>query len=330
MNENRWLVILLVLAVSISGVAGAAVIKEKREAKATQLAAQQQAARDAAQAAADEAAAAAAATEAPAAVAALPTAEETTTASTATSTTTDTGTTSTTSGTTTTTNSSTSSGSSSTTSTKKKTTNKKTTTTVPALAQGNTVTYGTWLGESLTWRVIDIRTNDVLLVTDRVISAGSFNSDTTALTPADYATSDISAWLTGTFAPQVFTADEQATLVTRLPDTGGVFLLTAEEANRYLDGTAARQAKALGAAQLIAGYSGEPLTVLGGKASWWLSTADPTDPRRAYSVNTDGDIVATDVTDPGIGLRPAIKLQRSKVTFTPDTGSKTAFTAAVK
>ncbi|MBR3258344.1 MAG: hypothetical protein IKF96_05070, partial [Eggerthellaceae bacterium] len=89
---------------------------------------------------------------------------------------------------------------------------------------GDRFTMGAWSGEPITWRVLDVGKEEVLVISEYGLDCVKFNescSDGNA-----WETSHLKAWLEQTFLPQAFTESER----TRIRE---ITCLTVEEAERF-------------------------------------------------------------------------------------------------
>ena len=199
----------------------------------------------------------------------------------------------------------------------------KAATPIPALVTiGTLVNFGSYGNAPLQWRVLYADDDELLLLSEYVVSAGAFQSDWEGRDASRYSASEVRAWLQGDFAAKVFSTQQSAAL---LPHTGGaagtdrVFLLSTAEVERYLPKTKDRKAAphaAAGAGQV--GFGGEPLSMSGAYASWWLADA-ASDDFAARVVKPDGKLGSQLVYYADLGVRPAIRVNRDKIAYTLDT-----------
>ncbi len=186
------------------------------------------------------------------------------------------------------------------------------------------VSFGSFEGAPLKWRVLAENDDELLLLSEYVLSAGAFESDWETADASAYGPSEIRAWLRTRFAPAAFSAEESAAL---LPHAGGaasgdaVFLLDAAETTRYLSAAVSRQAApGTAAATGAAGYSGEALAVTRGFSAWWLADAGSQAGTAKY-VGSDGVLGSQLVYYADLGVRPAIRVDRTKAVLTPAAGT---------
>jgi len=191
----------------------------------------------------------------------------------------------------------------------------------PLITVGGYVSYGQYDGAPLRWRVIDADATGFLLVSQYVLSAGAFQSDWEGRDASSYSASEVRAWLKDDFTTGAFTTQQIASL---LPHSGGasagdrVFLLSASEVKRTLPSVADRKAAPHArAGDGAVGFSGEPLTLRGAYASWWLADSAGDD-FSAQIVGADGKLGSQLVYSGGVGVRPAIRIDRTKIDFTLD------------
>jgi hypothetical protein len=216
-------------------------------------------------------------------------------------------------------------------STKKSTTAKKavapktSVTAAPAapslVSVGTLVNFGSYEGTTLRWRVLDADASGVLLLSEYVVSAGAFQSDWEGRNASVYGTSEVRTWLKSGFSAKAFDTTQTAALV---PHSGGaagsdrVFLLSASEVNRYLPKAANRRAApGSSAGGSDVGFSGQALTLAGPYASWWLADG-ANDNYSAQVVGADGKLGSQLVYSADIGVRPAIRINREKISFSLD------------
>ena len=97
---------------------------------------------------------------------------------------------------------------------------------------GDSVTFGSYQGEEITWTIIDVDENGrALVVADKILDAMMFDDDITA----SYKDSDVRAWLNGEFVNSAFTDDQSSIILTTEIDGDAemqdeVFLLSKTEA----------------------------------------------------------------------------------------------------
>jgi hypothetical protein len=189
----------------------------------------------------------------------------------------------------------------------------------PLITVGGFVTYGEYDGAPLRWRVVDADATGFVLLSEYVVSAGAFQSDWEGRDASRYSASEVRTWLRDSFAAQAFTTKQNAALLPHIGGAAGgerVFLLSAAEVKRYFPKATARKAAPHSSAGNGAvGFSGEPLALQGAYASWWL--ADPaSDDFSAQVVQANGNLGSQLVYSGGVGVRPAIRIDRAKTDFT--------------
>jgi len=193
----------------------------------------------------------------------------------------------------------------------------------PALVTiGTLVNFGSYGDAPLRWRVLYADDDELLLLSEYVVSAGAFQSDWEGRDASRYSASEVRAWLQGEFAAKAFSTQQSAAL---LPHTGGaagadrVFLLSAAEVERYLPKARDRKAAPHAVARAgQVGFSAEPLSLSGAYASWWLADA-ASDDFAARVVKPDGKLGSQLVYYADLGVRPAIRVNRNKIGYTLDT-----------
>jgi len=197
------------------------------------------------------------------------------------------------------------------------------TTPVPALVTiGSLVNFGTYANSPLRWRVLYADDDELLLLSQYVVSAGAFQSDWEGKTASHYSASEVRNWLLGDFATAVFSTQQAAALLSHAGGAAGpdrVFLLSAAEVERYLPRAEDRKAEPhadAGAGQI--GFSGEPLSLSGAYAAWWLADAAGDD-FAARVVMPNGKLGSQFVYYADLGVRPAIRVNRAKIAYTLDT-----------
>lgn len=193
----------------------------------------------------------------------------------------------------------------------------------PLVSVGAYVTYGNYAGSPLRWRVLDADSTGVTLLSQYVVSAGAFQSDWEGRNASLYSASEVRAWLKGTFAEAAFNSTETAALLSHIggPATGDrVFLLSAAEVQHYFPKAADRKAApGIGAGSGQVGFSGEGLTLSGPYSAWWLADS-ASDDFSAQVVKADGKLGSQLVYYADLGVRPAIRLDRTKIGFTLSAG----------
>ncbi len=194
-----------------------------------------------------------------------------------------------------------------------------------ALSKGDTVAFGTYPqtvggGQApLRWLVLDVQGDEALLITEQVIDAMDYGSKN----PLYWENSDLRKWANGAFISTAFTAGERAALViTRVVDSDDrgkqtvtqdyVFILDAEEAERYFSSDSARQSAPTQYAR------GKNVRVSGGAWYWLRSKSDM---YKLFGdvfsyVDTDGSVYIRGATakranKENMGVRPVCRVKVS-------------------
>jgi len=183
---------------------------------------------------------------------------------------------------------------------------------------GTVVDFGGYEGAPLRWRVLHADAEAVLLLSEYVVSAGAFRSEWEVANANRYGESEVRSWLQEDFLAAAFTSAQVDAL---LPQAGGaaagdtVFLLSAAEVGRYLPSAARRKAspRAPAGADRV-GFSGQPLSLSGAYAAWWLADA-ASDGFAARAVLADGRLGDRQVYYADLGVRPAIRVRRDRIAF---------------
>jgi hypothetical protein len=194
---------------------------------------------------------------------------------------------------------------------------------VSLVSTGTIINFGTFGGAPLRWRVLDVDTDGVLLLSQYVISAGAYRSDWEGKNASRYGSSEIRGWLKKDFIATAFDSTQSAALLTHLGGiTGGdrAFLLTAEEVEHYFPKASRRRAApGVSAAEGVIGLDGSPLRVTGAYSSWWLADAAG-DEFSSQLVKPNGKLGSQLVYYPDVGVRPAIRVDRDQIDFALDAG----------
>lgn len=203
-------------------------------------------------------------------------------------------------------------------------------------AAGDIVRFGRYNGEQLSWRILGLDAKRVVLLSVDAVIAGPYQSNEYAAAANDYASSSIRAWLNEDFVPEAFGEDAEGNSALGRSSASDAFagdiayLLTPSQLERYLPEADDRAAGGTPWSQANAGFGGVPLAA--GSVYWWLAP----DPGSAASnaapvVQTNGAInrnryaaIASD------GVRPAIKLNAAAVVLEPVKGRTGEFTVRVR
>ena len=183
------------------------------------------------------------------------------------------------------------------------------------LKTGQRFSMGSWGGEAIDWRVLDVSGRTALVIADKVIDYVEYDDTFTVITWEDCT---LRQWLNGTFYSQAFSSDEKAFIRTSTisnPDnrtyntrgdnatTDRVFCLSIDEAKQFFSGDGDRTAVSTAHARNRCAYSYDPDI----PAAWWLRSPGNSQDYAAYvfifgSVEEGGCRV--DHTLPGV--RPAL------------------------
>lgn len=203
---------------------------------------------------------------------------------------------------------------------------------LPVLAEtnvGDLVMYGAYEQdndldngmEPIEWQVLAVEENKALLLSCYSLESRQYNSEWTA---CNWAESSLRAWLNEYFLLTAFNDEEQAAIVETLVSTdanmsyktsGGadvtdkIFILSVEEARRYLQSSTARKAQATLLAveqQIFLKKTGASA----GNSPWWLRTSGQSADSAVY-VKEDGNILfkGIDVDYYSNGVRPAMWIE---------------------
>ncbi|MBQ3386945.1 MAG: hypothetical protein IJG53_06430 [Eggerthellaceae bacterium] len=164
------------------------------------------------------------------------------------------------------------------------------------LSCGDRFVLGSWGGEPIQWRVLELSENTVLAISEEAIDCKPFNER--ASEGNLWRTSDLCAWLNDTFLEDAFSSDER----TRIQE---VACLTSEAAEKCFRGDEDRICRATAHAERQGVYARKAT----GACSWWLRLPGGDAERAAY-VGTDGYIytLGDDVNSRLIGVRPTLRL----------------------
>ena len=175
------------------------------------------------------------------------------------------------------------------------------------LIVGDSFTLGTWAGEPIIWRVMEVRKGEILALSEYGLDCVKFNesrSDGNA-----WETSHLKAWLEQTFLPQAFTASERE----RVRE---VTCLTVEEAKRFFPSHKAALCMPTEHAVAQGAYRNDTVFTDGHFAEgshachWWLQ--DPgNDGHTAAEVGVEGLVfwIGWPVDMDCCAVRPALRLK---------------------
>ena len=168
--------------------------------------------------------------------------------------------------------------------------------TSPDLHAGDRFTMGSWGGEPIEWRVLEIADGTALAISERGLDCRPFNSSRAK--GNDWETSDLKAWLEREFLPGAFSDDEQCR-IREVP------CLSVDEVKQYFSGDDDRicYPTAYAKAQGLWTFSS-------GRCLWWLRSPGSYGSEYAALVDFDGYVctsgyyVALDL----LAVRPALIL----------------------
>ena len=166
------------------------------------------------------------------------------------------------------------------------------------LVVGELFELGTWDGEPLAWRVLDVAEGHALALCECAVDCRPFAEKQWA--GNSWSGSSLKNWIANSFRAAAFSADEQATIL-------DVTCLSQEEATRFFANDAERTCKPTLAALRRGTYVSESA----GNCCWWLRTPSDEETDAVY-VDFYGRInpYGCDITDSGVGVRPALKITR--------------------
>lgn len=182
---------------------------------------------------------------------------------------------------------------------------------------GDKVQYGNWNGEIIEWEVLDVKGDKALLFATKVIEVRPYHDEWVYIT---WEECSLRKWLNGDFYDQAFSDEEKGKIETttvvnndnaEFKTPGGndtqdkVFLLSAEEAEKYFDSAEARVA-------VMTDYLLENTVKISGldERYYWLRTPGWTS-EQAMLVGFRGDISVRganvfDGNAQSTGVRPAV------------------------
>ncbi len=211
--------------------------------------------------------------------------------------------------------------------------------------KGNAVYFGNYeqnnvfdTKESIAWYVLDVQDGKCLLLCKDGIEKKQYHADEKDIT---WASSNLRAWLNGSFIKEAFTDEEAQTIILTNVDNsqsqgykdwntnGGtqtndkVFLLSYKEANQYLGVSAENKENKIARcapteyAVSQGAQRGGQRTADGDAAGWWWLRSPGKNQKSAAYVQDTGMLEDTPVTDNGCVIRPAIWLNLEADYFYP-------------
>ena len=208
------------------------------------------------------------------------------------------------------------------------------------IAAGDVITFGHYEQdndpdngpEPIEWMVLDVQDGKALLLSRDGLDAGKYNTEWTAVT---WENCTLRSWLNSDFLNSAFTAEEQAAILMTEVDnsesqgysgwstTGGnsthdqIFLLSYEEANKYLDvqhweidgADENMKSRVVPTAYAIArGAECNSFyqTADGQPAGWWWLRSPGFNQDNAAYVNNDGSLSDLNATNTDNVIRPAL------------------------
>lgn len=119
---------------------------------------------------------------------------------------------------------------------------------IAAAKVGDEISYGTYQGETIEWKVLDVKDGKALLISEKALDSQPYNIEYESVT---WETCSLRTWLNGSFVDEAFSNKEQGLLVNVTvtadsnPEWGTeagndtsdkVFLLSIDEVKKYLSG----------------------------------------------------------------------------------------------
>ncbi len=178
---------------------------------------------------------------------------------------------------------------------------------------GDEITFGNYSGKDIEWIVLDENDSGVLLLSKNVIDTKPYNESDVEIT---WENCTLRGWINNDFYYAAFSPEEQSRIIetnvvnsdnadTRArggSDTNDrVFILSMDEANKYLGSDEARRAQPCDYLPQDGSF------IFDGYIFWWLRTPGNNN-KYAAQVGSDGYISGYGdwVTFPNVGVRPAI------------------------
>lgn len=179
-------------------------------------------------------------------------------------------------------------------------------------APESVVYFGVWGAsgsmEPISWTVLDNGGGQLMLLSTYIIDAKAFDDS-----GQPFASSDIKAWLDGTFSDLAFSDAEKDAMA------GNATLLSAAQAGSYFADDTARAATATSFA-VSAGCSDN---------MWWLSD-DAGDADHAAAVDGAGAVTSAEKTDVTIGVRPVIRIDADAIAAVMDNDEASDFSSSTE
>lgn len=186
----------------------------------------------------------------------------------------------------------------------------------PALHVGDTLQLGSWGGEAISWRVLDVEGARALLLADRAVDGAPYNEELAGVT---WSACTLRRWLNGPFLQGAFSAAERARIAEAQvanddnpvygtpggPDTRDrVFCLSIGEVRRYLADDGARVCRPTRHARSNGAWKDGSRP-----CRWWLRSPGRNSDDAAI-VGSDGYVFGSGVhvLDGDVGVRPALWL----------------------
>lgn len=187
--------------------------------------------------------------------------------------------------------------------------------TLGSYEQDNNLDNGT---EPVEWIVLGVQDNQALLISKYCLDARAYNKD---YIPMTWAECDLRVWLNDTFLSEIFSAQEQAMVVTvtninknnphygtkgGADTTDKIFFLSTDEIDQYFPDSESRRAKPTAYAKAQGAYVNDT----NGNTWWWLRTPGVR-PIDVCGVSAYGNVSgygSRDVNRPSGALRPALWL----------------------
>lgn len=175
-----------------------------------------------------------------------------------------------------------------------------------AFEVGDTLEFGTYQGEVITWEVLAVESGRALVITKDIIDTKPYNDSSTDVT---WETCTLRAWLNNDFIGSTFTSNEKSRIIdTELVNqsnlnnttTDKLFLLSSEEASEYFSTASESAAKLLNSTNSVG------TEYLGKTYTWWLRSSG-WHANRAMIFNGLPYAYGRNVSD-NSGVRPALWL----------------------
>lgn len=196
--------------------------------------------------------------------------------------------------------------------------------------KGAYIQIGLYNEEPILWRVLDVTNQKLLLITDKVISAGAYGTSEHASVNVEWHKSLLRKWLNsiGVEKTEGFynTAFQEKEKNIMAPIQMGnvsdkIFILTYYDILKYFPKEKDRQVMATPKAQLIPGYSGYSVYTREGYATWWTRTPAIGDSMMCigpYGKRT----ISKSLFVNAVGIRPSIVIDQSKIYSMQGSGTK--------